>query len=143
MWIDESRPAVTRVHRRRTIAALILGIVAGAVAVATVAGLLPMLAGAIPVLAALGGASLLASSPERLLSPAPLPVAEDEVREVRIGHLGASVLRGTRRAGLGSRAGDIVGDEPPRLRCFGSGPAGQSVGRDSMRATRPLPAKHR
>ena len=61
-----------------------LGIVAGAVAVATAAGLLPLLAGAIPVLAGLGGASLLASSPERLLGPAPLPVAEDEVREVRI-----------------------------------------------------------
>ena len=105
MWVDEIRPTISRVHRRRFVVGWALGVVAGAVAVAVAAGLLSITAAAIPALAALVAAWLLRSSPERTLGPRtyPLPsldypqanvdsrqdvLAVEEVREANVGFFG-------------------------------------------------------
>jgi len=105
VWTDEIRPATSRVHRRRIIVGLALGVVAGAVSVAVAGGLVPITAAAIPVVAAVGGAWLLGSSPERTLGPRsrPLPsldhppsnldseqdiLAADDIREATVGYFG-------------------------------------------------------
>ena len=105
MWTDETRPATSRVHRRRLVVGLVLGVVAGAVAVAVAVGLLPVTAVAVPTAAAIGGAWLLRTAPERTLVPGsnPLPsvgyaaatldtghdvLPVDEVREARVGFFG-------------------------------------------------------
>ena len=105
MWVDEIRPTSSRVHRRRIVVALVLGVGAGAGVVAVAAGFLPVIAAAIPAIAAIGGAWLLGSSAERRLSPRPyyLPeagalhgrsdprhdaLAVDEVREADVGFFG-------------------------------------------------------
>jgi hypothetical protein len=94
VWVDEIGPTASRVHRRRIVVALVLGVVAGAGAVAAATGLMPITAAALSAVAALGGSWLLKSSAGGTLGRAVL--ALDEVRDAKVGFFGQ--LRVTPRA---------------------------------------------
>lgn len=113
MWTDELLYASARVHRRRLVLGLALGVLAGGAAVAAALGFTPVAAIVVLGVAAAGSGLLLGSSAERALGhrwgslpkPVHLPLSleaeasrpdRDEVRETRVGSFGH--LRVTARA---------------------------------------------
>lgn len=113
MWTDEFRYASARVHRRRLILGLTLGVLVGGAAVAAALGFMPVAAIVLLGVAVAGSGLLVGSSAERALGhrwgappkPVHLPLSlqaeasspdREQVRETRVGTLGR--LRVTARA---------------------------------------------